>query len=289
MQPLHRGGEENPEEERRSHAVHDHGGNVGPRQRPPGGGIDKAEDFVEVEVDVRRAAERDVQADIDDAKEHHPADDGDPREPVFGAVDAALEAEQVPDPVHDHLRTAGFAVRILVALEGLSVRVGRNLPLKRGGSALPMALAAENQSLSSSLMLVLERVRSSTRLMMTAQAVEGPTCPFFIGLPGSAPGTTTAYSGTSPMKTSPLSRSTILVVALRNTPIASTAPRRTITPSTTSLRAPMKQSSSTITGSACSGSSTPPIPTPPEICTRLPIWAQEPTVDQVSTMVASST
>ena len=51
----------------------------------------------------------------------------------------------------------------------------------------------------------------------------------------------------------------------------------------------MKQSSSMITGPACSGSSTPPMPTPPEICTRLPICAQEPTVDQVSTMVASST
>src|ERR1041384_4191353 len=64
-----------------------------------------------------------------------------------------------------------------------------------------------------------------------------------------------------------------------NTPIASTAPLRTITPSATSLRAPMKQSSSIMTGSACSGSSTPPMPTPPELCTRLPIWAQEPTVD----------
>ena len=51
----------------------------------------------------------------------------------------------------------------------------------------------------------------------------------------------------------------------------------------------MKQSSSMITGSACSGSSTPPMPTPPEMCTRLPICAQEPTVDQVSIMVLSST
>ena len=40
-------------------------------------------------------------------------------------------------------------------------------------------------------MLVLERVRSSTRFMITAQAVDGPGWPFFKGLPGSAPGTTT--------------------------------------------------------------------------------------------------
>ena len=66
------------------------------------------------------------------------------------------------------------------------------------------------------------------------------------------------------MKISPVARSMILVVAPMNTPIDSTAPRSTITPSTTSERAPMKQSSSMITGSACSGSSTPPMPTPPE-------------------------
>ena len=47
-------------------------------------------------------------------------------------------------------------------------------------------------------MLVLERVRSSTRFMITAQAVDGPGWPFGSGLPGRAPGTTTEYSGTSP-------------------------------------------------------------------------------------------
>ena len=70
-----------------------------------------------------------------------------------------------------------------------------------------------------------------------------------------------------------------------NTPIDSTEPVSTITPSTTSLRAPMKQLSSMITGSACSGSSTPPMPTPPEMWQFLPICAQEPTVAQVSTIV----
>ena len=70
-----------------------------------------------------------------------------------------------------------------------------------------------------------------------------------------------------------------------NTPIDITEPLPTITPSTTSERAPMKQSSSMMVGLACSGSSTPPMPTPPERCTFLPICAQEPTVAQVSTIV----
>jgi hypothetical protein len=42
-------------------------------------------------------------------------------------------------------------------------------------------------------------------------------------------------------------------------------------------------------GMACSGSSTPPMPTPPDRCTRAPIYAQEPTVAQVSTIVPSPT
>ena len=79
------------------------------------------------------------------------------------------------------------------------------------------------------------------------------------------------------------------VLWLMNTPMASTEPSPTITPSTTSERAPMKQSSSMMVGEACSGSSTPPMPTPPDRCTFLPICAQEPTVDQVSTMVPEST
>src|SRR3546814_19116944 len=55
----------------------------------------------------------------------------------------------------------------------------------------------------------------------------------------------------------------------------------TTTPSTTSERAPMKQWSSMIVGEACNGSSTPPIPAPPERWQCLPTWAQEPTVAQV--------
>ncbi len=74
-----------------------------------------------------------------------------------------------------------------------------------------------------------------------------------------------------------------------NTPIEMTLFSSTMTPSTTSERAPMKQLSSMMTGFACSGSSTPPMPTPPDRCTFLPICAHEPTVAQVSTMVPSST
>ena len=48
---------------------------------------------------------------------------------------------------------------------------------------------------------------------------------------------------------------------------------------------PMKQLSSMMTGAACTGSSTPPMPTPPDRWTCLPIWAQEPTVAHVSTIV----
>ena len=81
----------------------------------------------------------------------------------------------------------------------------------------------------------------------------------------------------------------IFVEAEMNTPMESTEPSPMTTPSTTSERAPMKQLSSMMVGFACSGSSTPPMPTPPERCTFLPIWAQEPTVAQVSTIVFSST
>src|SRR3546814_16415130 len=91
------------------------------------------------------------------------------------------------------------------------------------------------------------------------------------------------------MNISPVLRSTILVVDVMNTPMDSTEPLPTRTPSTTSDRAPIKQSSSIMTGSACKGSSTPPMPTPPDKCTFLQIWAQLPTVTQVSTMVPSST
>ena len=63
----------------------------------------------------------------------------------------------------------------------------------------------------------------------------------------------------------------------------------TTTPSTTSDRAPMKQWSSMIVGLACSGSSTPPMPAPPDRWQCLPTCAHEPTVAQVSTIVPSPT
>src|SRR6266567_3819837 len=51
-----------------------------------------------------------------------------------------------------------------------------------------------------------------------------------------------------------------------NTPIEITAPSSTMTPSTISERAPMKQLSSMMVGFACNGSSTPPRPAPPDRC-----------------------
>ena len=72
-------------------------------------------------------------------------------------------------------------------------------------------------------------------------------------------------SGISPKIVSPVSLLKIGVEAVRNTPIDITEPFFTITPSATSDLAPMKQSSSIITGLACKGSNTPPIPAPPEI------------------------
>ena len=74
-----------------------------------------------------------------------------------------------------------------------------------------------------------------------------------------------------------------------NTPIDSTEPSSTTTPSTTSERAPMKQWSSMIVGLAWSGSSTPPMPVPAEMWQLRPTWAQLPIEAQVSTIVPSPT
>src|SRR5690606_26522300 len=83
--------------------------------------------------------------------------------------------------------------------------------------------------------------------------------------------------------------SIILVEAVNTTLAPNTASVSTRMPSTTMVREPTKTLSSMITGAACIGSSTPPIPTPPDKWTFLPICAQEPTVAQVSTMDPSST
>src|SRR6056300_869609 len=88
---------------------------------------------------------------------------------------------------------------------------------------------------------------------------------------------------------SPVSLLIILVDWPIKTPIETTEPSPTITPSTISDLAPIKQLSSMIVGLACIGSNTPPIPTPPERWQFFPTCAHEPTVTQVSTMVPSST
>ena len=72
-------------------------------------------------------------------------------------------------------------------------------------------------------------------------------------------------------------------------PAPSTTPLPTVAPSATMQREPITVSSPIITGAAFGGSRTPPMPTPPERCTRSPICAHEPTVAQVSTMVSAPT
>ena len=107
---------------------------------------------------------------------------------------------------------------------------------------------------------------------------------------GRVPPTHTDQGGASPRGSSaPVSTSMTCVVGPRMVPGPSTAPVRTRAPSTTMAREPIIASSSTTTGTAFGGSSTPPIPAPPDRWTFLPIWAPEPTVAQVSTIVPEST
>src|SRR6202043_1460902 len=118
------------------------------------------------------------------------------------------------------------------------------------------------------------------------------------GMPKSPPGklrvrvppTQTDHAGASPRaSSSPVSTSITRVLLGRIGPEPSLAPRRTLAPSTTMLRDPMNASSSITTGTAFGGSSTPPMPTPPDRWTFLPICAHDPTVAQVSTIVPEST
>ena len=79
------------------------------------------------------------------------------------------------------------------------------------------------------------------------------------------PPTQTDQAGASPgVSSSPVSTSMTCVVLVRMEPAPSTAPSRTRAPSTTIDREPIMHSSSTTTGTAFGGSSTPPIPTPPD-------------------------
>ena len=100
----------------------------------------------------------------------------------------------------------------------------------------------------------------------------------------------THQGGTTPrLISSPVSASMTGMEGSRKLPAPRTEPRPTWRPPVTMQRLPMKASSSTTTGTALGGSSTPPIPTPPERWTRAPIWAHDATVAQVSTMVSSPT
>ena len=97
--------------------------------------------------------------------------------------------------------------------------------------------------------------------------------------------------GTTPLYSFAVSPVTSIIgveaVSVTFAPI--TAPFSTFTPSTIIDLEPINAPSSIMTGIAEGGSSTPPMPTPPERCTSFPIWAQEPTVAQVSTIVPEPT
>jgi hypothetical protein len=102
--------------------------------------------------------------------------------------------------------------------------------------------------------------------------------------------TATDHEGTRPRpSSSPVSASITGMDEVRIDPAPRTVPRPTRAPSAMMQRLPMRQSSSTMTGAACGGSSTPPMPTPPLRWTLRPIWAQDPTVAQVSTIEFSPT
>src|SRR5437899_354275 len=106
VQPLDRGRKINPEKDRRSPAMDDYGNNTDLRQRAKRCRIDDEEYVVEIEAERCRAAEQLADACDQATQEDHPADDDQGRQPAFGAVNAALEAEQKPGPVHRCLRPA---------------------------------------------------------------------------------------------------------------------------------------------------------------------------------------
>ena len=108
---------------------------------------------------------------------------------------------------------------------------------------------------------------------------------------GRVPGTTTENGGTKPR----CSTGSGPVTSITGTdPVsetfgASTARSPITTPSVRMHRDPMNAPSSTITGRACTGSRTPPTPTPPARWTSAPICAHEPTVAHVSIIVFGPT
>src|SRR5436190_5301754 len=108
---------------------------------------------------------------------------------------------------------------------------------------------------------------------------------------GRVPGTTIARGGTNPRcSTGSLPVTSMTgTEAVRETFGPRTAPAPMRTPSVRIAREPMNAPSSTITGFAPGGSSTPPMPTPPARCTSAPICAPDPTVAQVSTIVFGPT
>src|SRR5256886_721107 len=118
---------------------------------------------------------------------------------------------------------------------------------------------------------------------MTGVASESRHSSPFPALTARAPGTTTAPSGTTSGRSavglmmSPRTRSYTGVDPVRTVPAAMTARALTIAPSYTPVLPPISASSSMMTGSAPTGSMTPPICAPALTCTPAPTCAPDPT------------
>src|SRR6266542_323343 len=184
---------------------------------------------------------------------------------------------------HDELR---------VALQQLHEALAHRAGGREDADPDPVTRAGH---LSASSSRVAVSVRASRYFTMTGAYSERPDPP--ANFPGAAraPGTTTAPAGISSdppggrWYTCSRTRSNTGVEPVSTVPAASTARSRTIVPSYTPQPPPTSTSSSMITGTAPTGSSTPPIWAAAERCTRFPICAHEPTSAWLSIMVPSST
>src|SRR5690606_5437556 len=119
------------------------------------------------------------------------------------------------------------------------------------------------KSRSASFRLVFLSVEALRVPMMSAQETMNSPAGNFLGR---MPGMTTLRAGTRPRSSfgSLPVTSRMTVEAVSATPAPMTASDSISMPSTMMARLPMKQPSSTMTGCAPGGSSTPPMPTPPD-------------------------
>src|SRR5882724_7571052 len=102
VEALDRGREVDPQEQHRARRFEQHNRQFGQGPRSIEGGIEDPEKIVDAEAEVEGAvtSEEADQSRHQGAQKYHRAYDDQPREPQLGAVDAAFEAEEIPDPVH---------------------------------------------------------------------------------------------------------------------------------------------------------------------------------------------